>query len=185
MRPISREQTLFVASMLVSAFSLMVMAPACQGAEVPPVAQETAAVPETSWGKEVNGLQVRIRECPAGERKEGKVIMIFEVRNTSEKPVEFCWWQSPLEKRCTAGRFKVTGPDGGEVAYEGIMVKRSPPSRENGDFVTLRPGWTLAATFDLKEAYPSMKAGSTYSITYEGTVMGPLPDSNTVSIALK
>ena len=185
MRPISRKQTVLVASMLFSALSFEVMAPACRGAEMPPATQREAAVPETSWGKKINGLQVRIRECPEKDRKEGKVMMIFEVRNTSEKPVEFCWWQSPFEKRCTAGRFKVTGPDGGEVAYEGIMVKRRPPSRENGDFVTLRSGWTLAVTFDLKEAYPSMKAGSTYSITYEGTVMGPLPASNTVSIALK
>jgi hypothetical protein len=140
-----------------------------------------AVAPEIPWGKEISGLQVRIRECPEWECKEGKVMMIFEVRSTSDKPVEFCWWQSPLEGCWTADRFKVTGPNG-KVIYHGISASREPPSRKNGDFVTLRPQWTLAATFDLKEAYPLMKAGSTYSITYEGTFVGPLPASNTVRL---
>jgi len=154
-------------SFLFAAFFFMAFVPASQG-------QGPADIP---WGKELSGLQVRIRECSESERKEGTAMMIFEVRNTSDQPVEFCWWQSPLEKYWTANRFKVMGPDG-EVAYRGEVVKRSPPSKKNGDYTTLRPGWTLGVKFDLREAY-EMKAGSTYLISYEGTLLS-LPSSNSI-----
>jgi hypothetical protein len=181
MRRISREQTLLVASMLFAALSFMVMAPACRGADDPGAKKGDAAAPEIPWGKELNGIQVRIRECTEKDRKEGKVMMIFEVRNTSDKPVEFCWWHSPLENIALSHRFKVTGPDGGEVHCEQIALDRSAPSREKGSLVTLRPGWNLAVTFDLLKAY-TLKAGSAYSITFEGNVIGPLPASNTILI---
>ena len=159
-------------SFLFVAFTFMAFVPASQG-------QGPADIP---WGKEVSGLKVRIRECTESEREEGKAMMIFEVRNTSDQPVEFCWWQSPLEKRWTANRFKVTGPYG-EVAYRGMMIKRSPPSKENGDYTALRPGWTIGVKFDLREAY-RMKAGSKYLISYEGTLRS-LPASNAIEFEVR
>ena len=156
-------------SFLFVAFTFMAFVPASQ-------AQGPADI---RWGEEVSGLKVRIRECTESEREKEKAMMIFEVRNTSDQPVEFCWWQSPLEKCWTANRFKVMGPDG-EVAYRGAVVKRSPPSKKNGDYTTLRPGWTLGVKFDLREAY-GMKAGSKYLISYEGTLLS-LPSSNSIKI---
>ena len=110
-------------------------------------------------------------------------MMIFEVSNTSDRPVEFCWWQSPLEKRWTASRFKVNGPDG-EVGCQGRMVKRPPPSKENGDYTPLRSGWSLSVKFDLKEVY-RMKAGTKYSISYQGSRLGSLPASNSIELAIR
>ena len=104
--------------------------------------------PDATWGKEANGLQTRIRTTAETYAAEDPIELIFEVRNTSDKPVEFCWWQSPLEKRFTADRFDIDGP-GGEVAYTGMMVKRLPPSRADGDYVTCHPGWTLSVRFNL------------------------------------
>lgn len=159
-------------SFLFAAFAFMAFVPASQG-------EGPADIP---WGKELSGLQVRIRKCTESERKKGKAMMIFEVRNTSDQPVEFCWWQSPLEKCWTANRFKVMGPDG-EVAYRGEVVKRNPPSKKNGDYTTLRPGWTLGVKFDLREAY-EMKAGSKYLISYEGTLLS-LPSSNSIHFGVR
>ena len=62
-----------------------------------PVSYGQGAV-EMPWGKQLSGLQVRIRACPKSESRKGKALMIFEVRNASEQPVEFCWWQSPLAR---------------------------------------------------------------------------------------
>jgi len=175
----ARPPTLILAAAAVAAVTIAVgLSGAARGKTTPKPAK--AVAPEIPRGREISGLQVRIRECPESERKKGKVMMIFEVRNTSDKPVEFCWWQSPLEGGW-AGRFKVEGPNG-KLIFHGPMVSRKPPSRKNGDFVTLRPQWTLAATFDLKKAYPLMEAGSTYSITFEGTFVGRLPASNTVRL---
>ena len=162
-----------LASFLFAAFTFLMFVPAIQG-------QRPTEIP---WGKQISGLQVRIRECPESERQEGKAMMIFEVRNTSDRPVDFCWWQSPLEKRWTANRFKVTGPDG-VVDYQGIMVKRAPPSKKNGDYTTLRSGWTLSVKFDLKEVY-RLKAGTKYSMSYEGTSLGSLPASNSIELAIR
>ena len=142
--------------------------------------QESAKVP---WGEKDSGLQVRIREVSESERKEGKAMMIFEVRNVSDRPVEFCWWQSPLEKRWLADSFTVTVPDG-KVKYRGIMVKRSAPSKTKGDYTTLASGWTLSVKFDLNEGY-GLKAGSKYSVRYEGTSLGPLLVSNLIEVEIK
>lgn len=147
-----------------------------------PVSYGQGAV-EMPWGKQLSGLQVRIRACPKSESRKGKALMIFEVRNASEQPVEFCWWQSPLERQWAANRFKVIGPEG-EVAYEGAMIKRTAPSKKSGDYTTLRSGWTLGVEFDLAEAY-RMKAGRKYSIRFEGTNLGPLPASNKIEFELR
>lgn len=161
------------ASFLFVAFTLLAFVPASQG-------QEPAESPPEIG---LSGLQVRIRACPESEREEGKAMMIFEVRNTSDQPIEFCWWQSPLENYWTANRFKITGPDG-EVPYRGMLVKRSPPSKKNGDYTTLRPGWTLAVKFDLSKAY-GMKAGSRYLVRYEGTLLRSLPASNSIEFEVR
>lgn len=158
---------------LSTAFILIVFVPLSHG-------QERV---ETPWGKQLSNLQVRIRPCPDSESTQGEALMIFEVRNTSDQPVEFCWWQSPLERLWTANRFKVIGPEG-EVAYEGAMIKRAAPSKKNGDYTTLRSGWTLGVEFDLAEAY-RMKAGRKYSIRFEGTNLGPLPASNKIEFELR
>ena len=138
--------------------------------------KENADIP---WGAKVSGLQVRIRECPKSERKEGKALMIFEVRNTSDQPVDFCWWQSPLERTWTANQFKITGTQE-KIDYFGMMVKRNPPNKKNGDYTTLNPGWMLSVTFDLKEVY-GLRTGSNYSVRYAGTSLG-LPPSNSIDI---
>ncbi|MCP4479838.1 MAG: hypothetical protein GY818_17280 [Planctomycetaceae bacterium] len=65
--------------------------------------------------------------------------MIFEIRNTSDQPVDFCWWQSPLERTWTTNQFKITGTQE-KIDYLGMMVKRNPPNKKNGDYTTLNPG---------------------------------------------
>lgn len=160
-------------SFLTVVLTCLVFVPASQG-------QESTEIPK---GKELSGLQVRIRECPEAERKAGKAMMIFEVRNTSDQPIELCWWQSPLEKIWTANRFKVTGPEGA-LDYRGPIVKRLPPSQKNGDYTTLQSGWTLSVKFDLKEVY-KLQAGVKYSVSYKGTRLGPLPASNSIEFKFK
>ena len=162
-----------LASFLLVAFAFLAFVPAIQGQGPAKIAR----------GKRVSGLLGRIRECPESVRQKGKAMMIFEVSNTSDRPVEFCWWQSPLEKRWTASRFKVNGPDG-EVGCQGRMVKRPPPSKENGDYTPLRSGWSLSVKFDLKEVY-RMKAGTKYSISYQGSSLGSLPASNSIELAIR
>ena len=159
-----------ITSFLLITLTYLICAPILQG-------QESVDV---LAGAKSSGLQVRIRECPEADQQDGKTMMIFEVQNTSDRPVEFCWWQSPLEKSWTANRFKITGSEE-KVDYLGAMVKRRPPSKSNGDYTTLRAGWTLGVEFDLREAY-QLKPGSKYSIRYEGTSLGSLPPSNLIEI---
>ena len=152
-----------------------------------PVSQGQGPV-EMLWGAQLSGLPVRNRACPKSESREGKAVMICEVRNTSAQPVELCWWQSPLEMRWTANRFKVIGPEG-EVAYQGAMISKTMisktvPSKKNGDYATLPTGGTPGVEFDLREAF-SMRTGAKYSIRFEGISLGPLPASNTVEFEIR
>ena len=80
MRPISREQTLFVASMLFSALSFMVMAPACRGAEIPPATQQAAIAVSEPVGGETE---------VAGSGK--KLVLSYDLEATIAKAISTEW----------------------------------------------------------------------------------------------
>lgn len=105
----------------------------------------------------------------------------FSVENTNEKKQRFCYWQTPLETPLTADCFKITNGTN-TVLYNGILVKRMPPTDE--DYITLTSKESRTNTIVLKEDYVLNEKGI-YEITFQGRYINSLPNSNTITIEVK
>ena len=145
---------------------------------------EKDVIPEdknnTPWGKKMeNGLQVRIRNFYDTKQKEKDFRIIFEVRNTTEKPVKICRWLSPLDVTVNSDLFEVKGAEG-KLPFTGRFVTRRGPSQK--DYVTIKPGATISVKYNLNWEYSSIKPGKIYSVVFNGNRMGPLPSSNKIQL---
>lgn len=98
--------------------------------------------------------------------------LTLRVENSSTEPQIFCRYQTPFEG-FLAPFLKVTASDGTEIAYQGVMVKRAPPGKD--DYTTVAGGGAEQVSFDLAEAYP-VTTGE-YDVQFVGGEMSELPDS--------
>ncbi|HYG64271.1 MAG TPA: protease [Thermoanaerobaculia bacterium] len=80
----------------------------------------------------------------------GPVRVRLTLTNRGESPVWALRWNTPFEGRWQGTPFTVS-TGGREVPYEGPMVKRGDPGRE--EYVEIAPGASAEATADLAEAY--------------------------------
>lgn len=95
------------------------------------------------------GLRVCISRV--ANEKEGRVFLQMTVINDEGPPLEFCKFQTPFESgdRLTGNGFQVVDSKGKEAEYRGVMIKRAPPSRHNGDYITVESGKPVRIEFDL------------------------------------
>lgn len=108
----------------------------------------------------------------------------FEIANKGNKTSEVCIYQTPLEGKITSAlMFKVTDSLGKDVEYRGMQMKRRPPSKEAGDYITLEPGKSAGAYADLTNSY-AWRPGK-YDITFFGNeLLNKLPQSNKITITV-
>ena len=79
----------------------------------------------------------------------GPVIISFTLENQTDTDLWILIWHTPLEG--LRGRNFLVMCDGEEISYEGRMVKRGDPVRD--DYVHIRAGESLSAEVDLSLAY--------------------------------
>jgi hypothetical protein len=96
----------------------------------------------------------------------GKSVIIgFTLQNTSDENLWILKWYTPLEG--IEGKiFKVTC-DGKEIPYEGRMIKRGDPSRD--DYIFLAPKDSVFAEVDLSKAY-SLPVCNECLVTFKGKI---------------
>lgn len=93
-------------------------------------------------------LQISLYSPEAFKGDEGASI-IFEITNTSSRPVHVLEWYTPLEglrSPCLAVTVEKKA-----VAYDGIKVKRGTPTAEN--FIVIAPGESVSNKVNLDESY--------------------------------
>ena len=95
----------------------------------------------------------------------GAVNIKFTLENVSNEALNILTWYTPLEG--LKGKiFKVTR-NGEEIPYEGRMIKRGNPVRE--DYVRIAPGESASATVDLSSGY-NLRARGEYRVEFKGRI---------------
>ncbi|HKI06563.1 MAG TPA: protease [Thermoanaerobaculia bacterium] len=97
----------------------------------------------------------------------GPVAIRFRLTNRTDAPVWILRWNTPFEG--WRGTLFTVSHDGVEIPYQGPMVKRGDPGRE--EYVEVPAGESTSATVDLSEVYEIRQPG-----LYEVTVTGALQD---------
>lgn len=91
----------------------------------------------------------------------------FSLANRTAAPLWVLRWNTPLEG--WKGTILTVTANGTEIPYQGPMLKRGDPSRE--DYVEIPAGESASATVDLSQVYEVSQPGR-----YEVTVTGGLHD---------
>lgn len=110
------------------------------------------------------------------------VELFFSVSNEGKKKQQFCIYMTPFEG-FKGDILEVKDAAGNEVPYQGMMVKRGAPTKD--DYYKILRDQTLPVAFNLLEAYPIDKPG-TYTVQFKGRpAMNALPDSNVLEITVQ
>lgn len=86
----------------------------------------------------------------------GPVNVRFTLTNRGEAPVWVLRWNTPLEERWMGSIFTVSR-GGQEIPYQGPMVKRGDPTRE--EYVEVPAGDAAEAVVDLTQLYEINESG--------------------------
>ena len=95
----------------------------------------------------------------------GPIKFRFTLRNTHQAPLSILKWNTPLDG-LNADMFRVT-LNGKTVPYIGRLISRLAPRPE--DYVTIEPGRTVSAEFDLAKGYEISETGS-YEVVYRSNL---------------
>ena len=133
-------------------------------------------------GKDAVDLVCRM-SVPAKVASGKSVPFKFALSNRGKKAVNVLTWNTPLEG-FYGKHLQVTGPQG-ELEYNGAMVKRAAPTRE--EYVSIKPGATVSKTLNLATAYEMNMTGK-YELTFNGRLLdattGKIPRGFTEQSAL-
>jgi peptidyl-Lys metalloendopeptidase len=95
-----------------------------------------------------------------------RVVVLFLLENRVERDLQALKWSNPLEG-LRAKIFRVRGPGGAELAYQGPLVRRGAPKRSS--YETIEAGKTVIAKVDLASAYRFERRG-TYTVEFTGGI---------------
>jgi hypothetical protein len=98
-------------------------------------------------------------------RKDNPVTINFVLQNLSDEELWVLTWYTPLEG-IKGNIFRVIC-DGMEILYEGIMVKRGKP-RKN-DYLYIEPGGSASRDVDLSNAY-KLPVTQECDVQFEGKI---------------
>ena len=113
-------------------------------------------------GKPAISIACRMH-APARVAPGKPVTLQFALTNHGKQLVHVLVWNTPFEG-FFGNYLQVTGP-AGAVAYEGTLVKRGAPDRE--DYRRLAPGATISKSIKLAGAY-DLKAPGKYEVAFTG-----------------
>lgn|GEM_PF-1980813 len=94
------------------------------------------------------------------------IIVEYTFTNTTKKTLYVLDWHSPLEG--IKNKIFKAERDGQTLEYQGPMVKRGNPVKDN--YKEIKPGQSITAKVDLAKAYDITKAGK-YRFEYNGKLM--------------
>lgn len=120
-------------------------------------------------------ISIDCRMNVAAHSAPGKPVTLqFALTNRGKQVVHVLTWNTPFEG--FFGKYlQLTGPSG-EIAYEGALVKRGVPDRE--DYRRIAPGATISKSISLTPAY-DLKAPGRYEVAFTGKLhdatMGKIP----------
>jgi peptidyl-Lys metalloendopeptidase len=104
----------------------------------------------------LSGLDFKLSMPKTEYLSTDKLTLNFTLTNTTNDPITFLKWQTPLENDFTGDLFTVQHK-GQDVSYIGKMVKRAAPTED--DFMTLTAGESISGLLDLAEGYAVEKKG--------------------------
>jgi len=99
------------------------------------------------------------------------IAMRFQLTNRREQPVWMLRWNTPWEG--WRGTVFSVSLQGRELPYQGPMVKRGDPTRE--EYVKLRAGESMITGLDLAQAYDMSKPGL-YTVKAVGDLQDVIQD---------
>ena len=99
----------------------------------------------------------------------------FRLTNRTDAPLWMLRWNTPFEG--WRGTIFTVASNGTEIPYQGPMVKRGDPARE--DYVKIPAGESVSASVDLSEAYEIGKPGL-YDVKVTGGLQDMAKDGATV-----
>jgi hypothetical protein len=90
----------------------------------------------------------------------GPAAVRFTLTNRGDSPVWVLRWNTPLEERWKGTIFAIVADDAGgrELPYQGPMVKRGDPGRE--EYAEIPAGGSATGVADLAQVYDLSEAGS-------------------------
>ncbi len=98
--------------------------------------------------------------------KDEPIVIKFTLENNSEENLWILNWNTPLEG--LKNRILNVICDGKEIPYEGIMMKRGQPSKE--DYVQITPGSSISASVDLLEGY-AIPLANQCKVDFKGRIL--------------
>jgi heat shock protein HslJ len=123
----------------------------------------------TTSGLSLNCTLEMDETYPVGE----PVTLRFELHNQTDRPLYVLNWYTPLEG--TAGEiFRVTR-NGEVLIYQGMLVKRGDPVRE--EYVAIAPGEVVSAEVDLSMGYDLSTPGS-YQVQFTAGLQDATDDAS-------
>jgi peptidyl-Lys metalloendopeptidase len=87
----------------------------------------------------------------------GPVQIRFALTNPTGEKVWVLTWNTPFEQRWMGTVFRLTGPGGEEIPYQGPMAKRGEPTIEQ--YMEIAPDGTAEAVVDLAQVYEFKNPG--------------------------
>jgi hypothetical protein len=97
--------------------------------------------------------------------KDRPIVINFTLENSSDENLWVLNWYTPLEG--LKGKIFDITCDGKEIPYEGIMMKRGQPTKE--DYVQIAPGRSVSAFVDLLEGY-KVPAANQCKVDFKGRI---------------
>jgi len=88
----------------------------------------------------------------------GPAVVRLTLINETDRPLHALAWGTPLEKGWLGSPFTLVGPNGNEIPFEGPMLKRGDPARN--DYVTVPAHGDAAGSADLAKVYDLSRPGT-------------------------
>jgi len=104
-----------------------------------------------------NGVVATVSMPKTAFGVDDKMMVTVVYRNTSNRTIKLLKWETALNGGLTEDLFSIQYDDA-EIPYRGLHAKRLAPTDK--DYISLAPGKSVSATFDLLPAYPIDYKGS-------------------------
>jgi hypothetical protein len=103
------------------------------------------------------------------------IFIKFTLENLSNEDLWVLEWYTPLEG--LKGKIFTVTCDGKEIPYEGMMMKRGQPTKD--DYVHIDPGRSVSAEVDLSKGY-TLPASKECLVEFKGRIYDFSTDGNSI-----
>ena len=153
----------------------------CENSELNKISDEII-INNPLQGEKIDFEKIKKLEISIGSEKRKYNInedinLFFRIQNTNKSEVKFCYRQTPFED-FKADIFKINDNEN-RISYVGKKVKRRPATLK--DFIELKPNEIISKKVIISNVYKINTEGK-YSITFIGSKLNSLKNSNTIEI---